>query len=174
MNYKHVVALALIGASALASAQEKKSGDFYVEAGYLHGNFDISGDVDDDFGAGILKFGYNAHENLAIEVMGATGFSKAKKYGISVDLSHAFGIYAKPKVVLGDAEVFARIGYTDLKAKASGYGYSESDSDGDVSFGVGISYSFAKNVYGQIDYMRYYDRQGTEVGGPSVSIGFKF
>jgi opacity protein-like surface antigen len=174
MNRKHLLALALLGASSVACAEDKKSGNFYVEAGYVHLNTDFSQIGDDDLGAGMLKFGYNAHENLAIEVMAATGFSKAEIRAAKVELSRAFGIYAKPKVSLGDAEIFVRLGYTDLKAKAKAYGESESSSDGGFSFGAGVSYSLTESVYAQVDYMRYYDREGLEVGGPSLSIGYKF
>ena len=81
----------------MVCAEEKKSGDFYVEAGYANMNVDTAYG-DDDLGVGILKFGYNAHENLAIELMAATGLSKGKIDGVKLDLSHAFGIYAKPKM----------------------------------------------------------------------------
>jgi len=181
MNYKYVVALALVGASGLACADENKPSNFYVEAGYINLNLDVSGLGDDDFDVGMLKFGYNAHENLAIEVMAATGFSDIKGsacyvYCVSqkIELSNAFGLYLKPKVKLGDAEIFARIGYTHAKLKASGDFINGSGDDGDVSFGAGASYSFTKQVYASIDYMRYYDRKGVELSGPSISIGYKF
>lgn len=137
-------------------------------------NFDVRGGGDDDFGAGALKFGSNAHDNRAIEVMAAAGFSDARIQGVKVDLSRAFGIYLKPKVNFGDAEVFGRLGYTDFRAKARAYGYSESDSDGGFSFGAGVSFSITEKVYAQVDYMRYYDRKGVELSGPSLSIGYKF
>jgi len=186
MNYKYITALALLGASSLACADESKPSNFYVEAGYINLNLDVSGLGDDDLGVGMLKFGYNAHENLAIEVMAGTGFSDIKESGClydgfysycgsqKIELSNAFGIYLKPKVKLGDAEIFARIGYTHAKLKTSGSLGSASDDDGDASFGAGVSYSFTKQVYGQIDYMRYYDRGGVELSGPSISIGYKF
>lgn len=186
MNYKYIAALTLLGASSLACADENKPGDFYVEAGYIHLNLDVSDVGDDDLGVGMLKFGYNAHENLAIEVMAGTGFSDIKESGCFYDgfytycgsqkleLSYAFGVYLKPKVKLGDAEIFARVGYTHAKLKTSGVLGSASEDDGDVSFGAGVSYSFTKQVYASIDYMRYYDKKGTELSGPSISIGYRF
>jgi len=173
MNCKYVLALALLGASSLACAEDKKSNDFYVEAGYAHLNVDARG-ADDDFGAGALKFGYNAHDNLAIEVMAAVGFSDARIQGVKVDLSRAFGIYLKPKVNFGDAEIFGRLGYTDSRAKARAYGYSQSGSEGGFSFGAGVSFSITEKVYVGVDYMRYYDRKGVELSGPSLGIGYKF
>jgi hypothetical protein len=191
MNYKYIAALALLGASTLACADESKPTNFYVEAGYIHLNVDVSGVGDDDLGVGMLKFGYNAHENLAIEMMAGTGFSDIKESGClyaygdtycgsyKAKLSYAIGVYLKPKFKLGDAEIFARLGYThaEVKEKVSVDGYgSESvkSDDGDFSFGAGVSYSFTKQVYASIDYMRYYDRKGTELSGPSISIGYKF
>ncbi len=175
MNYKYVLALALLGASSLACAEDKKSGNFYVEAGYAHLNADFSHVDEDDIGAGVLKFGYNAHQYLAIEVMAATGISKASLLHVAkVDLTRAFGIYAKPKFNLGDAEIFVRLGYTDARAKAKVGDMSMSRSKGDFSFGAGVSYSLTESVYAQVDYMRYYDRKGLEVSGPSLSIGYKF
>ncbi len=51
---------------------------------------------------------------------------------------------------------------------------SMSRSKGDFSFGAGVSYSLTEQVYAQVDYMRYYDRKGLELSGPSLSIGYKF
>jgi hypothetical protein len=191
MNYKYLAAFALLGASSLAFADEKKSGDFYVEAGYINMNIDVKSVGDDDLGVGMLRFGYNAHENLAIEVMAGTGFSDIKESGClyayddlycgsyKAKLSYAIGVYLKPKIKLGDAEIFARLGYTHAETKekvsVDGYGSGSVKGDsGDVSFGAGVSYSLTKQLYAQIDYMRYYDKKGIELSGPSISIGYKF
>lgn len=195
MNYKYIAALALLGASSLVCADENKPSNFYVEAGYINLNLDVKDVGDKDIDAGMLKLGYSAHENLAIEIMAGTGFSDLKGSAYyddgsyekaKVELSSMLGIYLKPKFKLGDAEIFARVGYTrlDWKLKYSYYDGEQSDSeslkgdDGDISFGAGVGYSFTKQVYAQVDYMRYYDKKkngvSLKIGGPSISIGYRF
>jgi opacity protein-like surface antigen len=158
-----------------------------VEAGYTFFNVKDGDDgLDKDLGLGVVKFGYNAHENLAIEVMAGTGLSDLKQsacYGevcgsAKIKADSVFGIYAKPKIKLGDAELFARLGYshTELKIKASFNGLSASEkfNEGDFSFGAGVSYSLTKQWYVQADYMRYLDKKGVELSGPTISVGFNF
>ncbi len=187
MKLKYLFSAAMLGASSLVCADEHKPSNFYVEAGYTFFNFqDKEFGVDKDLGLGVVKFGYNAHENLAIEVMAGTGVSDIKESGcyedvcgsIKIKANSVFGIYAKPKIKLGDAELFARLGYshTELKAKVSIDGESGSGKfkEGDFSFGAGVSYSLTKQWYVQADYMRYLDKKGVELSGPTISVGFNF
>jgi outer membrane protein X len=187
MKLNYIFSAALLGASSIACADEHKSSNFYVEAGYTF--FNVKEDdvgLDKDLGLGVLKLGYNAHENLAIEVMAGTGLSDLKESACydefcasaKVKADSVFGIYAKPKIKLGDAELFARLGYshTELKAKVSFNGQSVSNKlkEGDFSFGAGVSYSLTKQWYVQADYMRYLDKKGLELSGPTISVGFNF
>lgn len=186
MKLKYIFSAAMLGASSLVCASESKSSNFYVEAGYTFFNLDAGGGLDKDLGLGVLKFGYNAHENLAIEVMAGTGVSDIKESGcdgldcgsIKIKANSVFGIFAKPKIKLGDAELFARLGYshTELKIKESFNGESGSGKfkEGDFSFGAGVSYSLTKQWYVQADYMRYLDKKGVELSGPTISVGFNF
>jgi opacity protein-like surface antigen len=186
MNYKNIFSAALLGASSLACAAEPKTGDFYVEAGYMFLNLESGSEYDDDLGVGIVKFGYNAHENLAVEVLAGTGLSDIKKntcvgggcIPFKIQADSTFGIYAKPKIQLGDVELFARLGYTHAKLKAKisfdGISESERESEGGFSFGVGVNYSLTKQWYVQADYMRYCDKKGIELSGPSISVGYRF
>lgn len=187
MNYKHICSAALLGASSLVCADEHKPSNFYVEAGYTFFNYqEKEVGIDKDLGLGVVKFGYNAHENLALEVMAGTGVSDIKESGcyeqdcgsVKIKANSFFGIYAKPKIKLGDAELFARLGYsyTELKAKVSINDESSSGKfkEGDFSFGAGVSYSLTKQWYVQADYMRYLDKKGVELSGPTISVGFNF
>lgn len=195
MSYKYIAALALLGASSLACADESKLSNFYVEASYINLNLDVKDVGDKDIDFGMLKLGYGAHENLAIEVMAGTSFSDLRRSyyyddgsyeKAKLELTWMVGVYLRPRLKLGDAEIFARVGYTQLEAdlKYSYYDGSQSDSesikddDGDISFGAGVGYSFTKQLYAQVDYMRYYDKKSggvsLKIGGPSISVGYKF
>ena len=187
MKLKYLFSAAMLGASSLVCADGHKPSDFYVEAGYTFFNFqEKEFGIDKDLGLGVVKFGYNAHENLAIEVMAGTGVSDIKESGcdgldcgsIKIKANSVFGIFAKPKIKLGDAELFARLGYshTELKAKVSinDASASEKFKEGDFSFGAGVSYSLTKQWYVQADYMRYLDKKGVELSGPTISVGFNF
>jgi opacity protein-like surface antigen len=70
--------------------------------------------------------------------------------------------------------LFVRAGVTSATVTASsryGYGWS---SGSDFSYGGGAQFNFTKNVYGQVDYMSYYNKNNVTAVAPSISVGYKF
>lgn len=121
-------------------------------------------------------FGVDLNRNIALEAMIGAGVSDDSAYGAKLELKHAIGFYIKPKINLTDnLEAFARLGIAKAKLKVSSYYYgSVTDSDNDFSFGAGLAYTFSSGVYGALDYMRYYDKDGLTIDGATLSIGFRF
>lgn len=125
---------------------------------------------------------YEFHPNLAFEGMLAFGLSEAgyslngrNVPGLNFKIDNIMGLYVKPKMKLSDDfEVFARIGYADLRGKTTAPGYSVSSKDSSASYGVGLSYAIDKTYSVNADYMTYVNKNDTKVNGWTLGVGFKF
>ena len=51
---------------------------------------------------------------------------------------------------------------------------SESDSDGSFAWGLGGRYNFSKTLYGGLDYMQYYKKDGVKIDGVTLNVGYRF
>ena len=174
-NSKHaLLALLTLLAVGAASAQSmNKDSGYYGEIGYTP--ISIGGDGV-TFKPKLARFtvGKDIHENLSVEGMYGTTVSKDSIQGVDVSAS-AYGIFLKPKMELAkDTEVFARVGWVHSEIKGTWAGGSGSSSGSDAGYGLGIQTKFTKDVYGQLDYMNYYDKNGTTSKGFTVSIGARF
>ena len=66
--------------------------------------------------------------------------------------------------------VFGRLGYNDLKAKANVSGFSGSASDDGLLLGVGLGYQFSSTVSGRIEVQR----PSSDSSNISAGIAFAF
>ncbi len=173
---KKILAVLLCTLTTGAFAQDDNK--YYAELGYGVLQWKESG-YTQNWGAGILKLGMNIDKNFAVEMMAATNLVndsfRYSGYTVTTKLDGAYGVYGKAKLdVSQDLQIFARLGYTNAQISAQVLSYNFSSSGSDVSYGVGAQYNINKTLYGQIDYMSYYNKGGVSVGGPSVSLGVKF
>lgn len=177
----------LAGGAAQAQMMARgAAGNVYGELGYTALKIQETGvDVKPGMLRGIV--GFNLHPNVAVEGMLGFGVRKDNTNtsfnGVPVnvegDLRHMFGIYVKPKVMLGDAvELFGRVGYTDISLRSSasvaGFRASDTSSGSDWSYGLGANFNIAPRAYVGVDYMRYYDKNDTKLDGVTVSVGYRF
>lgn len=148
-----------------------------LRPGWLKSNaiaLDADG-TDVNLGALTGIIGYGVHPNLAIEGMLAVGVQDDKVGGVKVELEHAYGVFAKPRVMLSpNFELFGRLGYVESKLKASVPGDSLSDSDGDWAYGLGGNYYFNPNTYLSVNYLKFYDKDDVKADGWTVGVGMKF
>lgn len=125
-----------------------------------------------------LLLGQEFHPNFAVDVMGAFGVQddSISVGGITVtgDLKYGVGLYAVPKIKFGNAEVFARLGAIKAEAKASAMGMSVTESGTDFSYGAGVRYTFTRNHFIAADWMQYYDKNGIDAKGWTISLGSWF
>jgi hypothetical protein len=80
-------------------------------------------------------------------------------------------------MMISDAvELFARLGYFSQKSTASRPAVNTNvDSNGtSLSYGLGASLKFSQNVYGSLDWMQMYKKDGLDIKGMGLSIGYKF
>lgn len=166
---KSAAAAALVLAAVGAQAQ------LYGEVGYSAVNVD-AGSTDVNLGTLTGIIGYGVHPNLAIEGMLAFGVQDDSIGSAKVELEHAYGVFAKPRVMLSpNFELFGRLGYVESKLKASAPGYgSLSDSDGDWAYGLGGNYYFNPNTYLSVNYLKFYDKDDVKADGWTVGVGMKF
>jgi opacity protein-like surface antigen len=163
--------IAIAAAAALlmlgtAQAQQSRAvTPWYGELGYSFLNVEGRGlNVDPQALRGIL--GYTFHPNFAAEGMLAFGTSSDN----NVEVKNAFGLFLKPKYDFGNLEAFARLGWVRSEVEVGSF----SDDDSDFAYGVGLNYNFNPRTYVGADYMRYFDKDGVQVDGFTISIGYRF
>lgn len=174
-NFKHTwLALFAVLAVGTASAQSmKEDSGYYGEVGYTpisisHKSLTLKPKLVR------LTAGKDINENLSIEGMYATTVSKDKQYDVEISASN-YGVFLKPKLEIAtDTEVFARVGVVASKVEGMRSGVSASETGVDASYGLGIATKLTKDIYAQVDYMSYYDRNGTTAKAFAVSVGKRF
>lgn len=146
----------------------------YVELGYVWPK--ISG-----YGIGVtagdaaVRVGYMVNANFGLEAIGATSVNSGSISGIDIKLKDVYGAYLKGQLDVSHGfELFAKVGWIHATLEASGFGDSASSSDSGFSYGAGAQYHFNDKWYGQVDYMSYYDKDGSKIYGPSISVGYRF
>jgi len=178
---KKLLAAALLTVSAtgaMAQAQANKESGFCAELGLAQVYYKEPA-VNFNNAMGVLKAGYNINKYIAAEVMAAGNLNSANfNYGstkINAKVSSAYGGFAKFSLpVNDDFSLFVRAGVTSATVEASSrYGAAWS-SGSDFSYGGGAQFNFTKDVYGQVDYMSYYNKNNITVQAPSISVGYKF
>jgi outer membrane immunogenic protein len=181
MKKKLLVAalLAVAGTSAIAQVQANKETGFYAELGLAQAYY-TEPSVNFNHSMGVGKVGYNLNKNTAFEIMAAGNLNSVNFYYGStfianVKIDSAYGAYGKFSLpVNDDVSLFVRVGATNASISASTrYGrYFTSGSS--LSYGAGAQFNFTKAIYGQVDYMSYYNRNDISVTAPSISVGYKF
>lgn len=176
MIKKSLFALFLLSLGSAAVAEEQSK--FYVEASYGGIKYSQYGYYATP-GVGILKFGANINKNLSVEGQVGTTITNATGYigvtPVSVKYDSIYGVFLKAKAeVTPDFEVFGRLGYAHASISVSTPYGSGSAENGDFAYGIGAQYNFTPVVYGQIDYMSYYNKNGATANGPSIGLGLKF
>jgi len=178
----HIVALSVALACTGAFAQSKSKDDSaYMELGYNSGQYNIT-ELPGLSNANhlLITLGKNMSQNYALEGVYANGMSDASTTSptVNVRLASSYGLYVKPKMVLSDAvELFARVGYFNFKANStvpSDTTQNQSVSGTSLSYGLGASMKIVNNIYGNLDWMQMYKKEGTDIKGMGLSIGYKF
>jgi hypothetical protein len=180
----HIVALSVAMACTGALAQSKAKDDStYIQLGYNSGqyNFDSVTGLSNANHL-LITAGKNMSENYALEGVYATGMSDASTTSpgttVNFKLTSSYGLYVKPKFAISDAvELFARVGYFSAKLTMSvpAFPALNSDSSGtSPSWGLGASMKIANNIYGTLDWMQMYKKDGADIKGMGLSVGYKF
>ena len=170
-KFKALMVWAAVVTATSASAQSIQG--YYGEVGYLPLSVDVGGvSVSPQLARAMV--GVNVHDNLSVEGMAAVTVVSDTYQNVDIS-ANAWGVFLKPKFqVTQDTQVFARVGHVSSELKASVSNYSASLSGSDVGYGLGVQTQITSKVYGQIDYMSYYNKNGFEAKGFTVSVGTRF
>lgn len=173
MKKLHLIAAAALAALCATGVQAQSrmaENGYYGEIGYS--SVDVSG-----AGGGAtpetLRFlvGTELNKGLGLEALYITTVSKDSRVGYDAAV-RGFGIFVKPKMALTEStEVFARLGAMRAEITAATGG---ARSGTDLAYGLGIQTNFTKTVYGQLDYMHAYDKDGVSAKGYTLSVGTRF
>jgi len=143
-------ALALVASSSFAAAPVAFYGGVDVGATRVS-------DLDDTKASVGAFVGYGINPNFAVEV----GYRQLGKF----DYDSYFGeIDAKLKQthvsVLGflplnpQTDVYARLGYNQVKVRETGYRYTYKEDADRVLFGLGLNYSFSNQLSGRVEVQK--------------------
>ncbi len=172
-----------LGAAALgAMATPVMAQDIYKSGGAgLYGGMNytfvnIDDDVvDADLGTLSGKVGAMVTPFFGVEARAGFGVDDDTISGVEVSADNFFGGYATLNMVNESPMTpYVILGFTRFELEASGPGGSVSDDDSDVSYGIGLNVDVAPQVAGNVEYMRYYDKDGVTVDGLGLGVTFSF
>jgi hypothetical protein len=180
MKNKLIVAslFTVVSPGVMAQESASKETGYYAELGVTQVYFKQN-DTQFNHMMADVKVGYNFSKNIAVEVMLGNNLNSADTNyngtNVNAKISSAYGGYGKFSLPVSDVfSLFVRLGVTDARLNSSSNLGSDWSSGFDFSYGGGAQFNFTKEVYGQIDYMSYYNKNNVSVAGPSISIGYKF
>ncbi len=180
MKNKLIVATLFTVLSTGVMAQESASKEtgYYAELGLGQAYFK-QGDTNFNNTMAEIKVGYSFSKYIAAEVLLGNNLNSSdinyNGTNVNAKISSAYGGYGKFSLPVNDGfSLFVRLGVTDARLNASSNLGSDWSSGFDFSYGGGAQFNFTKEIYGQIDYMSYYNKNNVSVAGPSISLGYKF
>lgn len=185
---KKILALVAIAtASATAFAQSgpynQRAGapsNMYGELGYNMIEIEDSRlpgfSADNDALSAIV--GYRFHPNVSGELFLGTGIgSEDNNFGganVRSKLSSSYGLFIRPSFMVSDQfEVFGRAGFLRSRLSINGAG-AGSVSGTSPAYGVGANWHFSPNMYGQLAYTSFYDRNTAKAEGVTLGLGMRF
>ena len=167
-------AFAGLALAGLASAQDMyKSGvgGLYAGLNYTFMETDFDGLAEADTGTLSGKVGVMATDYFGVEARAGFGVDDDRIAGVDVKIDNFFGGYGTVNVV-NESPVtpYAVFGFTRIEAEAG----SVEDDESDFSYGAGLNVKFAKNLSGNLEYMRYYDDDDITLDGIGLGVQVNF
>ena len=125
---------------------EESTGSFYVGAGYSLINADTDNYGEHDGDEVLLLAGYNFNQYIGVEA----------RYAGFTDCMENYGIYVKPMYPIGDAAVYALLGYGETTHDNG----AVENSEAGFQWGLGAKYAVTENIGVFADYTSLYDDTG--------------
>jgi hypothetical protein len=139
-------ALATLASSAFAAMPNS----YYAGVDGGSTKIDDFGDNKGSYGAFL---GYNFHQNFAAEIS-ARRLGSWTVQGVDVDANQYAASIIGTLPLQNNFNVFGRLGYNKVEAKASFQGNSAKDDDSGVLYGVGVGYNFTPTISGRIEFQK--------------------
>lgn len=165
----------LAAAPAIANDMYK-SGMGSLYAGLNYTFFNLEDDSDDaDVGALSAKVGALATPYFGVEARAGFGVDDDRVNGIDYSVDNFFGGYATLNLANeSPATPYVIFGLTRVELEAEGPFTTVTDDDSDFSYGIGVNVEMAPQVSGNLEYMRYYDKDDVTVDGLGLGVTFNF
>ncbi|SFR44881.1 outer membrane insertion C-terminal signal [Marinobacter daqiaonensis] len=166
----------LLGATQ-ASADMYKSGggSLYAGANYTFLNVDGSG-IDADLGMMSAKVGAKVSPYLGVEARGGFGVADDSiGGGTDLELNALYGGYVTLNVDNPSTVTpYVIAGLTRYDYEVSGPGGTATEDESDFSYGIGIDMAFSDALSGNLEYMRYGDKDDVELDGLALGVTVSF
>jgi opacity protein-like surface antigen len=175
----------LFSAVVIGSVTLLGAGTAQAQNGYAGANLNFleysENSIDDDASltAGTFRLGAQINQYLSGELRAGIGFNddtvKVSGTDVDIELDYLFGAYIRGGFPVTERIYpYAVIGVTRGKVTASVPGISTSESETDTSFGVGVDFTVIDQVTLNVEYMSWFDKDGTEIDGFSVGASTAF
>lgn len=170
-----IATLGTVSATAAADMYKTGGGSLYAGGNYTFVNVD-NGSVDADLGTLSAKIGGNVTSLIGLEARAGFGVDD-ERVGPGTDLSvnSFFGGYATINAA-NESPVtpYGIIGFTRYELERDGPTGSFKDDDSDLSFGAGVNIALSEEVSGNVEYMRYADKDDVTVDGIGLGLTVHF
>lgn len=169
-------AVPLMAFSQSASADVYKSGGGSLYAGLNYSFINIESDGDDvDVGTLSAKVGGLVTPFFGLEARGGFGVDDDRTGGVDYSLDNFFGGYATLNLANeSPATPYVIFGVTRVEVEAESFLGTTTEDESDFSYGAGVNVELAPEVSGNVEYMRYYDKNGSTVDGLGLGVTFYF
>jgi opacity protein-like surface antigen len=182
MIYKNLIptmgvcALALAGSAVQAGTPTVYYGGNLAALKYTEAELHDDATIKSFYG----RIGLQLNSNFSGELRAGMGLrdEAIDVFGTDVDLEldHFYGAYLRGGFQASDeVSPYVIIGYTKGELTGSAPGAeSATVSESDMSLGFGVDFLVDNLVTVNIEYMRYLDKDGFDVSGPSLGISSSF
>ncbi len=162
--------------SQTAAADMYKSGGGGLYAGLNYSFLDIENGSDEvDVGALSAKVGGLVSPFFGLEARAGFGVDDDRIDGVDYSLDNFFGGYATLNLANeSPATPYLVFGFTRIELEAQSVLGTTTEDETDFSYGAGVNVDLTPEVAGNLEYMRYYDKNGATVDGLGLGVTFSF
>lgn len=171
-----VSAVPLMAVSQSASSDMYRSGGDNLYGGLNYSFINIDNGRDDvDVGTLSAKVGGRVTPFFGLEARGGFGVDDDRIGGVDYSLDNFFGGYATLNLANeSPATPYVIFGFTRLEVEAESFLGTTTEDESDFSYGAGVNVELSQEVSGNVEYMRYYDKDGSTVDGLGLGVTFNF
>lgn len=166
----------MAGMAAQAGDMYKSGvGGAYAGLNYSYMSIEPDGVDDADVSTLSAKVGVLATPFLGVEARGGFGIDDDRVNGVDVSLDNFFGGYATLNLANeSPATPYAIIGFTRVEVEMDTIFGTFKEDESDLSYGLGVNIEMTEELSGNLEYMRYFDKDDTTIDGLGVGLTFTF